>query len=230
MTFSLSGNFNSTKQNISYFEQRYQRKAGEVCLIAVSKTRSIEEIRSLAALGQRHFGENYVQEAVDKITQITDIPLIWHFIGPIQKNKTKLIAEHFDWVHSVEREVVATRLDIQRPKALPRLNVCLQINIDSEPSKSGISEKNAILLADKIAKLPNLKLRGLMAIPTATDDVKQQMSTFSKMATLFAELKQQHPGIDTLSMGMSNDYESAIANGATMVRIGTALFGPRDYT
>jgi len=227
---TLVENFETTKQKVSLLEQRYQRQAGDVCLIAVSKTRSVSEIRSIAALGQRHFGENYVQEALDKITQITDIPLIWHFIGPIQKNKTKLIAEHFHWVHSIDREIIATRLNDQRPKSLPKLNTCLQINIDNEESKSGIPANKALELATHIAKLPNLTLRGLMAIPSATDDTTQQMATFKKMNILFEELKLIHEGIDTLSMGMSNDFEAAIANGSTMVRIGTALFGPRNYS
>lgn len=229
-TSTLANNYQATKEKISLLEQRYQRHTDEVCLIAVSKTRSVEEIRSIASLGQRHFGENYVQEALDKITQITDIPLIWHFIGPIQKNKTKLIAEHFDWVHSVDREVVATRLNDQRPKSLPKLNICLQINIDNEKSKSGIPTDELSALAKSIAELPNLTLRGLMAIPTATDDIAQQMSAFKKMNVLFSELKSHYNQVDTLSMGMSNDFETAIANGSTMIRIGTALFGPRNYS
>ncbi len=230
MSSSIASNYETVRGKISIFEQRYARQVNDVCLIAVSKTRSVEEIRSLAALGQRHFGENYVQEAIDKIADITDIPLIWHFIGPIQKNKTKLIAQHFVWVHSVEREVIATRLNDQRPASLPKLNVCLQINIDNEASKSGITAQQAPALAAKVSAMPNLILRGLMAIPVATDDINQQLYSFKKMSALFSELQQQHEYMDTLSMGMSNDYEAAIANGATMIRIGTALFGPRRNT
>jgi len=227
-TSTLASNFRATKEKISLFEQRYHRQTGDICLIAVSKTRTVEEIRTLAALGQIHFGENYVQESVDKITKITDIPLIWHFIGPIQKNKTKLIAQHFNWVQSIDREVIATRLNDQRPDTLPNLNVCIQINIDSEDSKSGIPPDKTLALASVIEQLPKLTLRGLMAIPSATNDVHQQTSTFKKMSLLLEKLKQNHADIDTLSMGMSNDFETAIANGSTMVRIGTALFGPRD--
>lgn len=228
ITSTLATNFKNTKEKISLFEQRYHRATGDVCLIAVSKTRSVEEIRALVDLGQIHFGENYVQESVDKITQITDVPLIWHFIGPIQKNKTRLIAQHFNWVHSIDREVIATRLSDQRPDTLPNLNVCIQINIDNEDSKSGVPPDKALALASAIEQLPKLTLRGLMAIPSATSDVHQQTSTFKKMSLLLEKLKQRHNDIDTLSMGMSNDFEAAIANGATMVRIGTALFGPRD--
>ncbi len=228
ITSTLASNFKATKEKISLFERRYHRPADDVCLIAVSKTRSVEEIRTLADLGQIHFGENYVQEAVDKITKITDVPLIWHFIGPIQKNKTKLIAQYFNWVHSIDREVIATRLSDQRPDTLPNLSVCIQVNIDNEDSKSGVPPDEALALASVIEQLPKLTLRGLMAIPSATNDVDQQTSTFKKMSLLLEKLKQNHSNIDTLSMGMSNDFEAAIANGATMVRIGTALFGPRD--
>ena len=231
MSYStLANNYHVTKEKISLFEKRYQRQPGEICLVAASKTRSAEEIRAMAELGQRHFGENYVQESLDKIAQLTDIPLIWHFIGPIQKNKTKLIAQHFHWVHSIDRDVIATRLNDQRPDSLPNLNACIQINIDNEDSKSGIATDEAFELASVINQLPNLTLRGLMAIPSATDDIDQQACAFKKMTTLFTQLKQRYPDIDTLSMGMSGDFEAAIANGSTMIRIGTALFGPRNYT
>lgn len=229
-TTTLANNYQITKENVSLFEKRYHRQSGDVCLIAVSKTRSVEEIRSISTLGQKHFGENYVQEAIDKITKITDIPLVWHFIGPIQKNKTKLIAEHFNWVHSIDREVIATRLSNQRPASLPKLNVCLQINIDNEDSKSGINADEIMQLASIVSNQPNLVLRGLMAIPSATDDETKKTLSFEKMAALFKKLKSQYDSIDTLSMGMSNDYELAIANGSTMIRIGTALFGPRNYS
>jgi pyridoxal phosphate enzyme (YggS family) len=229
-THNLSNNLIAVRRQIAKFSKRYQRGSDEVCLIAVSKTRSVQEIRAAFAQGQIHFGESYVQESVDKIAEITDIELIWHFIGPIQKNKTKLIAENFSWVHSVDRESVAIRLNNQRPSTLPALNICLQINIDNEDSKSGITPAELFPLAKTIQQLPNLKLRGLMAIPSASDDFDQQCTAFQKMADLFAELKQRDLGVDTLSMGMSNDYEAAIACGSTMVRIGTAIFGPRHYS
>ena len=229
-TAKLASNYQALQEKISLYTQRYQRQPDDVLLIAVSKTRSIEEIRALAELGQVHFGESYVQESVDKIAKITDVPLVWHFIGPIQKNKTKLIAENFQWVHSIDREVIAKRLNDQRPERLPKLNVCIQINIDNEVSKSGIAPNEALALAKIVDKLPNLSLRGLMAIPSATQDEQLQTRAFKQMSLLFNELKQHNFDIDTLSMGMSNDFKAAIANGATMIRIGTALFGPRNYT
>lgn len=229
-TNNLSNNLIAVRHKIADVSKRHHRNSDEVCLIAVSKTRSAEEIRSLAALGQIHFGENYVQESLDKIAEITDIGLVWHFIGPIQKNKTKLIAENFSWVHSIDRESVAARLSNQRPPSLPALNICLQINIDNEDSKSGISPTELLPLAKTIQQLPNLKLRGLMAIPNASNVFDQQTVAFQKMSDLLAELKHHDFDVDTLSMGMSNDYQAAIACGSTMVRIGTAIFGPRDYS
>ncbi|MDW3095728.1 MAG: YggS family pyridoxal phosphate-dependent enzyme [Gammaproteobacteria bacterium] len=229
-TQNLASNLNAVRQQIRDSESLYHRNEGEVCLIAASKTRSAEEIFELAANGQLHFGENYVQEAVDKITEITDIGLIWHFIGPIQKNKTKLIAQNFSWVHSIDRESVAVRLNNQRPSTLPALNVCLQINIDNEISKSGIFPEDLLPLARSVEALPNLNLRGLMAIPSATKNFEQQSIAFKKMADLLKDLKEQKLDVDTLSMGMSNDYQAAIACGSTMVRIGTSIFGPRNYS
>jgi pyridoxal phosphate enzyme (YggS family) len=229
-TQDLTNNLATVRKKIADICKRHQRGRDEVCLIAVSKTRSVQEIRALAAQGQTHFGENYVQESLDKIAEITDIALIWHFIGPIQKNKTKLIAENFSWVHSIDRESVALRLNNQRPSTLPALNVCLQINIDDEDSKSGITPTELLPLAEIIQELPNLKLRGLMAIPAATQKFEQQSAAFHRMAALLDNLKQHNMDVDTLSMGMSNDYEAAIACGSTMVRIGTAIFGPRHYS
>lgn len=224
---NLATNYQSLLEAISKYEKRYQRNEHDVQLLAVSKTRSIDEIRAIATLGQKHFAENYVQEAVDKIAKITDIGLTWHFIGPIQKNKTRLIAKNFHWVQSVDREIIAIRLSDQRPENMPNLNVCLQINIDNESSKSGIRRDQAIALAKVVHELPNLTLRGLMVIPAATDDIQQQTAAFAKMASLLDELKQHNFDVDTLSMGMSNDFEAAIASSSTMIRIGTALFGPR---
>ncbi len=208
----------------------HHRSHEEVCLIAVSKTRSVQEILAAVVQGQIHFGENYAQESVDKIAEISDIRLVWHFIGPIQKNKTRLIAENFSWVHSVDRESVAVRLNNQRPSTLPALNICLQINIDNENTKSGITPSELLPLAEAIRQLPNLKLRGLMAIPGVSTDFDRQSASFQKMTELLAELKQHDFDVDTLSMGMSNDFEAAIAHGSTMVRIGTAIFGPRHYS
>lgn len=229
-TPTLGDNLNAIRHQITETCKLHHRARSEVCLIAVSKTRSIDEIRAIAKHGQIHFGENYVQESIDKITKINDIALVWHFIGPIQKNKTKLIAENFSWVHSIDRESVAVRLNSQRPSTLPALNICLQINIDDEVSKSGITPEALLPLAEKIQLLPNLKLRGLMAIPSVSQDFDQQTVAFQKVAQLLTQLKQQNFAVDTLSMGMSNDFEAAIACGSTMVRIGTAIFGPRHYS
>ena len=229
-TTNLKNNLITVKQSISEFEQRHNRTKDDVCLIAVSKTRSSDEICELADNGQTHFGENYLQEAVDKITKITDKELIWHFIGPIQKNKTKQIAENFCWVHSVDRAVIATRLNDQRTDARPPLNVCIQVNIDEEPTKSGINPEQLLELASIIQQLPNLKLKGLMAIPLSHATFEAQCASFNKLSEQFNLLKKHDYDIDTLSMGMSNDYEAAIACGSTMVRIGTALFGPRNYS
>ena len=205
------------------------RSENEVCLLAVSKTRSVEEINELAHLGQRAFGENYLQEALDKISALEPLNLEWHFIGPIQSNKTKPIAEQFSWVHSVDRFKIAQRLSAQRPQFAEDLNICLQVNISCEESKSGCLPNEALELAKQIAELPKITLRGLMAIPEATDDVELQKERFRQVRTLFEEIKLETPTLDTLSMGMSGDLDAAIGEGATIVRIGTALFGPRNY-
>ena len=205
------------------------RSEKEVCLLAVSKTRSVDEISELAGLGQTAFGENYLQEALDKIADLEPLNLEWHFIGPIQSNKTKPIAEQFAWVHSVDRLKIAQRLSAQRPHYAKDLNICLQVNISCEESKSGCLPDEALELARQIAELPKLSLRGLMAIPEATVDVELQKERFRQVRTLFEEIKQQVPSLDTLSMGMSGDLDAAIEEGATIVRIGTALFGPRNY-
>ena len=227
---TLCDNLQSLNEHIEELAKHCRRNQHEVCLVAVSKTRSSEEIRQLAACGHAHFGENYVQESLAKISQITDFALTWHFIGPIQKNKTKAIAEHFNWVHSIDREIIATRLNRQRPGTLPPLNVCIQINIDEEPGKAGILPSDLPALANNIARLPRLKLRGLMAIPLPRQDFQQQCTAFKKMSALFEQLKAGGFNADTLSMGMSNDYAAAIRCGATIVRIGSALFGPRHYS
>lgn len=206
--------------------QASQRNLQDIGLLAVSKTKPADAVREAHAAGLRDFGENYLQEALEKQAALSDLPLIWHFIGPIQSNKTRPIAEHFDWVHSVDRLKIAQRLSDQRPAHLPALNICLQVNVSLEASKSGCSPEELPELARAISSLPNLRLRGLMAIPEATDDVAAQHAAFARLRQLRDDLALN---LDTLSMGMSHDLEAAIAEGATWVRIGTALFGARDY-
>lgn len=206
--------------------QASQHNLADIGLLAVSKTKPAAAIREAYAAGLRDFGENYLQEALEKQAELIDLPLIWHFIGPIQSNKTRPIAEHFDWVHSVDRLKIAQRLSEQRPAHLPPLNICLQVNVSAEDSKSGCSPEALPELAKAIAALPNLRLRGLMAIPEPTDDVAAQHAAFAQLRQLRDDLALN---LDTLSMGMSHDLEAAIAEGATWVRIGTALFGARDY-
>jgi hypothetical protein len=206
--------------------QASQRNFADIGLLAVSKTKPADAIREAHAAGLRDFGENYLQEALEKQAALSDLPLIWHFIGPIQSNKTRPIADHFDWVHSVDRLKIAQRLSDQRPAHLAPLNICLQVNVSGEDSKSGCSPEELPELAQAIAALPNLKLRGLMAIPEPTDDIAAQHAAFARLRQLRDDLGLQ---LDTLSMGMSHDLEAAIAEGATWVRIGTALFGARDY-
>ena len=195
--------------------------------MAVSKTRPASAIRDAWAAGLTHIGENYLQEALDKIDQLQDLPLVWHFIGPIQSNKTRAIAEHFDWVHSVDRLKIAQRLSEQRPAQLPPLNICLQVNISGEASKSGVTPAELPQLADAVAALPNLQLRGLMAIPAPAADSAGRRAPLQALREAMANLDLP---LDTLSMGMSDDLDEAIAEGSTLVRIGTALFGARDYS
>lgn len=200
------------------------RGPGDIRLVAVSKTFPPERIRAAFDAGQRDFGENYVQEAVEKIDALAELPITWHFIGPIQSNKTRTIAERFHWVHSVDRLKIAERLSAQRPSGLPPLEICLQVNVSGEESKSGVPPGDVSALAAAVAQLPNLRLRGLMAIPEPTDDVALQRSRF---ATLRQLRDATGLALDTLSMGMSDDLESAIAEGATIVRVGRAIFGDR---
>jgi pyridoxal phosphate enzyme (YggS family) len=202
------------------------RNEHSIQLLAVSKTKPAEALREAYAAGIRDFGENYLQEALGKQLELADLPLIWHFIGPIQSNKTRAIAEHFAWVHSVDRLKIAQRLSEQRPADLPPLNICIQVNVSGEASKSGCTPADLPALANAISVLPRLKLRGLMAIPEPTEDRAAQDAAFAAVQSLQASLNLP---LDTLSMGMSHDLESAIAMGATWVRIGTALFGARDY-
>src|SRR3990167_2794888 len=202
------------------------RNLDHIGLLAVSKTKPAAAVREAYAAGIRDFGENYLQEALEKQAELSELPLIWHFIGPIQSNKTKPIAEHFAWVHSVDRLKIAQRLSEQRPTDLPLLNICLQVNVSAEDSKSVCAPAELAALAQAVSQLPNLRLRGLMAIPEPTDDVAAQRAAFARLR----ELRDGLPlPLDTLSMGMSHDLDAAIAEGATWVRIGTALFGARDY-
>ena len=203
-----------------------QRDVTDIHLLAVSKTKPAAALREAYAAGIRDFGENYLQEARAKQVELADLPLCWHFIGPIQSNKTREIAEHFAWVHSVDRLKIAQRLSEQRPTELPPLNICIQVNVSGEASKSGCTPHDLPALAAAINALPRLKLRGLMAIPEPTEDRAAQDAAFAAVRQLQESLNM---GLDTLSMGMSHDLESAIAQGATWVRIGTALFGARDY-
>ena len=203
------------------------RAAAEVNLLAVSKTFDAAAVRDLAVCGQREFGENYLQEALDKQAALRDLPLVWHFIGPIQSNKTRAIAENFGWVHSVDRLKIAERLSAQRPAGLPPLQVCIEVNVSGEASKGGVAPAELSALAVAVAALPGLQLRGLMAIPAPTPDSVLQRAAFRQVRELFDDLRARGHALDTLSMGMSGDLEAAILEGATIVRIGTALFGER---
>ena len=196
-------------------------------LLAVSKTFGASAVRELAACGQREFGENYLQEALAKQAELADLPLTWHFIGPIQSNKTRPIAEHFSWVHSVDRLKVAERLSAQRPPDLPPLQVCIEVNVSGEASKGGVAPGEVPALADAVAKLPGLRLRGLMAIPAPSEDPAAQRAAFRQVRAAYDDLVAAGHALDTLSMGMSGDLEAAIGEGATIVRVGTALFGER---
>lgn len=217
----------TVQQRIADACRRFGREADSVTLLAVSKTRGGDELRAMAADGVRRFGENYLQEALQKIEELNDLNLEWHFIGPIQSNKSKPLAQHFDWVHSVDRLKIARRLSEQRPEGLEPLNICLQVNVSGEQSKSGATLEELPALARDVAALPRLRLRGLMAIPAPADDFEQQRQPFRLLHQALEQLNRDGLGLDTLSMGMSGDLEAAIAEGATMVRIGTALFGPR---
>ena len=221
------------KDQIASLTHQAGRAPDDVQLLAVSKTKPIEAIYAAYQAGQRQFGESYVQEAIPKIqllqTNAGYADIEWHFIGPLQSNKTKPVAEHFDWVHSVDREKIAQRLNEQRPAHLPALNICLQINISGEQTKSGINADEVFGLAGIISQFPRLKLRGLMTIAENTDDMNVVRDNFLHMQQLFNQLKSQYPSVDTLSMGMTDDMPLAINCGSTMVRIGTAIFGSREY-
>lgn len=239
---SISQKLQAVHESIRNSTAQASRPGDAVALLAVSKTFGADAVLEAIAAGQFAFGENYLQEALDKIIAVrtattatlptAEAGLVaeveWHFIGPIQSNKTRAIAENFAWVHTVEREKIAQRLSDQRPAALAPLNVCLQVNISNEASKSGVAPEDALAVAQAIAALPRLRLRGLMAIPEASDDPVQQREAFRRLRQLFIQLQESGLIIDTLSMGMSGDMDSAIAEGATIVRVGSAIFGRRD--
>ena len=229
----LHGKLHAVQARIAAACAASGRATGSVQLLAVSKTFSADDVRQVAACGQRDFGENYIQEGVDKITALQDSPsaLVWHCIGPMQSNKTKLVAEHFHWAHTVDRLKIAQRLNDQRPVHLAPLNVCLQVNIDGGETKSGIAPADVLALAADVAQLPHLVLRGLMTIPDPVDGFEAQVAVHAKARALFDEVKAalDLPQFDTLSMGMTGDLEAAVQAGSTMVRVGTAIFGGRTY-
>lgn len=233
----ISANLQAVKDRIATAARGAGREPGTVTLLAVSKTFGADAVAEAADAGQRCFGENYVQEGIDKIaalrTMRPDMVLEWHFIGPLQSNKTRSVAEHFDWVHTIDRLKIAQRLSEQRPVSLSPLNVCIQVNISGEASKSGLRPEAAAELAMAVAALPRLRLRGLMTIPEPAEDVAAQRVPLRALRELAVQLDEQLRGqgvqLDTLSMGMSADLEAAVAEGATIVRIGTAIFGKRNY-
>ena len=241
----ISNNLQVVRADLAAAAQKAGRDPQQICLLAVSKTFPAEAVVEAALAGQRSFGENYLQEALDKMHAVQvllpEVALEWHFIGPIQSNKTRQIAENFNWVHSVDREKIAQRLSEQRPSALPALNICLQVNISREASKSGVLPEDAVALAKSVVELKGLRLRGLMAVPEASEDPTQQRVAFRQLRELNQQIQQQikqqiQPQIeaqgitlDTLSMGMSGDMVAAIAEGSTIVRIGSAIFGKRTY-
>ena len=226
---SIDSNLQEVKRRIAAACFSAGREANSVTLLAVSKTFPADAVRQAHAAGQRAFGENYVQEALDKIAALADLRarLEWHLIGPLQSNKTRPVAEAFDWVHAVDRLKIAQRLSEQRPAGLPPLQVCLQVNISGEPSKSGVAAAEVPALAHAVAALPRLRLRGLMAIPEPAEDPAAQRAPHRALRELLVALQAQGLAVDTLSMGMSADLEAAVAEGATLVRVGTAIFGRR---
>ena len=226
----LSSRYQGVSERITQAVLQAGRELHSVQLLAVSKTFPADAVAAVAALGQRDFGENYVQEGVDKIAALQGVAgLVWHCIGPLQSNKTRLVAEHFDWVHSVDRLKIAQRLSEQRPAHLPPLQVCLQVNIDGGPTKAGVTPSDALALAQAVAALPRLVLRGVMTIPDAVEGFDAQLAVHTQAKHLFDELQTALalPQFDTLSMGMSADLEAAVQAGSTMVRVGTAVFGAR---
>jgi hypothetical protein len=225
---TIASNMQAVKAAMGGAAQAAGRRAKDVELLAVSKTFPHEAVREAYQAGQRRFAESYVQESLHKMEALRDLPIEWHFIGPIQSNKTRPIAEHYAWVHGIDRLKIAERLSAQRPAGQPPLQVCIEVNISGEASKSGVSPDDIEALAQTVAALPNLKLRGLMAIPAPTEDKAEQRAAFARLRGIFERLNEHGLQLDTLSMGMSHDYPAAVAEGATLVRIGTAIFGVRS--
>ena len=226
---TIAERLKSAHTSITQHAQLVNRSPTDIQLLAVSKTKPIEDIKDAYHSGQRHFGENYVQEGVEKITALTELgDIVWHFIGPLQSNKTKLVAEHFDWIQSVDRLKIAQRLDKHRPTNKTPLQICIQVNVSRETQKAGILPEDLTDVVAQINQLDNLNLRGLMAIPSATDDEKKLEAEFKAMLDYYHQVQRTNPQVDTLSMGMSSDLAIAIKNGSTMVRLGTAIFGARQ--
>ncbi len=225
---SIAQSLEKIRNRVTVLERRYQRPPNGVRVLAVSKTKPPEAVRAAAEIGQREFGENHVQDALSKLGALADLDLVWHFIGPIQSNKTRDIATRFDWVHSIDRAKIARRLNEQRPENLPPLDVCIQVNLSGESSKSGVEPAKAHELAQVVSDLPRLKLRGLMTLPRPCDELDLQRRPFAELRRIREALNTTGFALDTLSMGMSNDMEAAIAEGATIIRIGSAIFGPRE--
>ena len=217
----------AVRARIGELERRYHRTPGSVTLLAVSKTKPPEAVRAAVAAGQRAFGENHLQDAMTKVEALAGQGVSWHFIGAVQSNKTRPIAARFDWVHGIEREKIATRLSAQRPADRRPLDVCIEVNVSGEDTKSGVTPADVEPLARMVRELPGLRLRGLMAIPRPAEDFEAQRAPFRLLREILDDLNAKGLGLDTLSMGMTADLEAAIAEGATMVRVGTAIFGPR---
>ena len=228
MSTSVSDNLVQVRKRIALASQAVGRSPEAVKLLAVSKTMPAQAVREAYAAGQLAFGENYIQEGVDKIASLADLPLEWHCIGPIQSNKTKLVAENFAWVHSIDRLKIAERLSAQRPSHLSPLQVCLQVNVDGGSNKSGVAPEELLALAQAVAKLPHLQLRGIMTIPEPAETEVEARAVHHQAKTLFDNLNHAGLKLDTLSMGMTSDLEAAIAEGSTCVRVGTAIFGARS--
>ncbi len=228
MSNSVSANLAQVRKRIELACQAVGRMSGAVTLLAVSKTMPAQAVREAYAAGQLAFGENYIQEGVDKIAALADLPLEWHCIGPIQSNETKLVAENFAWVHSIDRLKIAERLSAQRPAHLPPLQVCLQVNVDGGSNKSGVAPEDLLALAQDVAKLPHLQLRGIMTIPEPAETEAEARAVHQQAKRLFDHLKTAGLTLDTLSMGMTADLEAAVAEGSTCVRVGTAIFGARQ--
>jgi pyridoxal phosphate enzyme (YggS family) len=225
---TISANLQAVRARIAAAARNSGRRPEEISLLAVSKTRPAADVRAAVDAGQTAFGENYVQEGLEKLSELQVLALQWHFIGPLQANKTRRVAEAFAWVHTIDRLKIGERLAEQRPESLPPLQVCVQVNVSGEASKSGVAPAEVAALAHRLASLPRLRLRGLMAIPAPVDDYLQQRDAFRRVRDIYEQLKNEGLPLDTLSLGMTHDLEAAIAEGSTLVRVGTAIFGERS--